>query len=82
MLQNQGQLTLQQKIPSFKIPSKRAIPKTAETAGDLIDNKITTQSAPSMSTKRENATKNVLEIPKEKYIPTEKRQIIDHPRLI
>ena len=41
--------------------------KEAEAAGDLIDNKITAQSSPN------TPTQIVLKMPKEKYIPPEKK---------
>ena len=73
--------------------SKRAILKSAEATGDLIDNKIADKtmkvsitSLYSSSEKVENETKNAgfdKEIPKRRYISSEKRQkISDDLRLI
>ena len=69
----------------FKIASKRAIQKTAEATGDLVDNtianKITSISKKPASELHSNLVSN--EIPKERYIsPQERQKIIDEFRLI
>ena len=76
---------------AMKIASKRAIPKTAEVAGDLIGykivNKITSISkSPKELHSKELHSKtdeNEIEISKERYISPEKRQqIIDEIKLV
>ena len=69
---------------AFKIPSKRAIKKTAEATGNLVDNtianKIASISKNPASEPHSNAASN--EIPKERYIsPQERQKIIDELRL-
>ena len=64
----------------IKTASKRAIQKTAEATGDLIDNKIADK-IPSASKKSQIEVIN--EIPKERYISQKERQkIIDELKLI
>ena len=70
---------------ALKIASKRAIQKTAEATGDLLDNKtadkITSISKKPASEPHSNAVSN--EIPKERYVsPQERQRIIDELRLI
>ena len=75
---------------AIKTASKRAIQKTAEATGDLIDNKIadkiTSVSAELCSMKKaieNNNSNNEAEVPKERYISPEKRQqIVDELRLV
>ena len=69
----------------LKIAGKRAIQKTAETAGDLVSNKIadriTSISKNPASEPHSNVASN--ELPKERYISSQERQkIIDELRLI
>ena len=67
---------------------KRAIPKTAETTGDLIDNKIADKITKISKTSQQNNSETATnehdkEIPKERYIsPKERHKIIDDLRLI
>ena len=70
---------------AFRIASKRAIQKTAEATGDLIDNtiadKITSYSKKPANEPHSNDVGN--QIPKERYIsPQERQKIIDELRLI
>ena len=70
---------------ALKIANKRAIQKTAETTGDLVDNKIadkiTSISKKPASEPHLNAVSN--EMPKEKYTsPQERQKTIDELRLI
>ena len=70
---------------AFKIASKRAIQKTSEATGDLIENtianKITSVSKKPASEQHSNVVNN--EIQKERYISQQERQkIIDELRLI
>ena len=75
---------------AIKTASKRAIQKTAEATGDLIDNKIadkiTSVSAELCSMKKSienNTSNNEADVPKERYISPEKRQqIVDELRLV
>ena len=71
---------------AIKTASKRAIQKTAETAGDLIGNKIADNitSASKKSPNEEIQSNEVNnEIPKERYIsPKERQKIIEELRLI
>ena len=66
---------------------KRAIQKTAEATGDLIDKKIADKTA-SVSKKTQNNESEVVsvsrkDIPKKRYISLEERQlIIDESRLV
>ena len=66
--------------------SKRAIQKTEEATGDLIDNKIDdkiTSVSKKSTQKNLDEAKNETEIPKKRYISPEKRQqIIDELTLI
>ena len=70
----------------IKTASKRAIQKTAEGTGDLIDNKIANKitSVSKKSKKPQNNKANdESETPKERYRSPEKRQqIIDELRLV
>ena len=75
---------------AIKTASKKAIQKTAEGTGDLIDNKIADKIT-STSKSPQNASKelhsktdeNKIEIRKERYISPEKRQqIIDELKLV
>ena len=62
-----------------KVASKRAIQKTAEATGDLIDNKIADKIAKVSKVHSKDANN---EIPKERYISSEEsQQIIDELRL-
>ena len=82
--------TKKSKTDAIKTASKRAIQKTADATGDLIGNKIadkiTSVSAELRSTKNateNNNTNNKIEVPKERHISSEKRQlIIDELRLV
>ena len=69
----------------IKIASKKAIRKWAEANGDLIDkkiaDKITSVSKKSSQNDLKEA-KDEIEIPKERYISPEKRQIIDELRTV
>ena len=70
---------------AFKITSKRAIQKTPEATGDLVNNaianKITSISQKPANEPHSNVVSN--EIPKERYISSQERQkIIDELRLI
>ena len=70
---------------AFKIASKRAIQKTSEATGDLIENtianKITSVSKKPAREQHPNVVNN--EIQKERYISQQERQkIIDELRLI
>ena len=77
---------------AIKTASKRAIPKTAEATGDLIDskiaNKIKKQKTNKKSTRklpRNDETEEDVEITthKKRYIsPEERQQIIDELRLV
>ena len=74
---------------AIKTASKRAIQKTAEATGDLIDNKITDKiTSVSKTYSTENSKKTYsddgIEAPKKKrYIyPEERQQIIDELRLV
>ena len=70
---------------AFKIASKRAIQKTAQATGDLIDNKIADKiTSYSKNPANETHSNDVnSEIPKERYIsPQERQKIIDELRLI
>ena len=62
---------------AIETTSKRAIQKTAEATGDLIDNKIAdiiTNISKKSSRKLQNIKANdEIEIPKERYISREKR---------
>ena len=66
-----------------KTPVKRAIQKTAEATGDLFGNKIAhkvTNISKKFSKELQN---NDIEVPKETYISSEKRQqIINQLRLV
>ena len=68
---------------AIKTASKRAIQKIAEATGDLIGNKIADKIT-SVSKKSKELPSNEAnnEIPKERYISTQERQIIDEIRLI
>ena len=70
----------------IKTPSKRAIQKTAEATGDLVDNKIADKitSVSKKSTKKLPTIDEDLELTTHKrYIsPEERQQIIDELRLI
>ena len=67
---------------SQSIDSKRAIQKAAEASGDLIGIKFADKTAKKSSKELHLKNENKLEIPKERYISTEKRQkIIDELRL-
>ena len=70
---------------AFKIASKRAIQKTAETTGALVGitiaNKITSISKKPTTEPHSNVVSK--EIPKERYIsPQERQKVIDELRLI
>ena len=71
---------------AIKTASKRAIQKTAEATGDLIDNEIADKITSISKSPKELHSKtdeNEIEIPKERYISPEKRQqIIEELRLI
>ena len=74
---------------AIKTASKRAIQKTAETAGDLISNKIadkiTSVSKTSTNALQNNETEEDVEraTPKKRYISLEERkQIIEEFRLV
>ena len=70
---------------ALKTASKRASPKIVEVTGNLIGINIADKirkSAPSTPVQTKHTTKNSSEIPKEIYIPPEKRQIADELRLI
>ena len=71
---------------AIKTASKRAIQKTAEATGDLVDNKLADKitNASKKSRNKEIQSNEVNnEIPKERYIsPKERQQIIDELRLI
>ena len=65
-------------IHATETVSKRVVQKTAETAGDLIGNKITGKITSVGKSNKDDNTKKVEEI----YIPPEKRQqIIDDLKL-
>ena len=71
---------------AIRTASKRAIEKTAEATGDLVDNKIadkiTSTSKKSRNEEIQSSEVNN-EIPKERYIsPKERQQIIDELRLL
>ena len=72
---------------AIKATSKRAIQKTAEATGDLIDNKIADKIT-SVSKKKSNSNSNNnddtdLTTHKKRYIsPGERQQIIDELRLV
>ena len=62
---------------AIKTASKRAIRKTAEATGDLIDHKIAdkiTSVFEKSKKPQNNEANNELEAPKERYISLEKRQ--------
>ena len=69
--------------------AKRAIKKTADATGDLISNRIadkianfSKKSSRELHTQNDEAN-NEIEVPKERYISSEKRQqIIDELRLV
>ena len=66
---------------ALKTTSKRVIQKTAEAAGDLIDNKIANKITWVSKNSQQNNSKKVTnkndkEIPKERYISPEERQKI------
>ena len=70
---------------AIKTASKRAIQKTTEAAGDLVDNKIADKI---MSTSKKSCDEELpsteinKEIPKKRYIsPKERQQIIDELKL-
>ena len=71
---------------AIKTASKRAIQKTADATGDLVDNKIAGKiTSVSKKSRNEEIQSNAVnnEIPKERYIsPKERKQIIDELRLI
>ena len=72
-------------MDASKIAGKRAIQKTAEASGYLVDNfiadKTTSISNKPKSVPHSNVVSN--EIPKERYIsPQERQKIIDELRLI
>ena len=71
---------------AIKIASKRAIQKTAETTGDLIDNKIAdkiTGRASPQNGKSEADSSSLKDIPKKRYIsPEERQQIINELKLV
>ena len=72
---------------AIRIASKRAIQKTAEGTGDLVDNKIVDKiaSVSKKSTKKLPTVDEDAELttPKKRYIsPEERQQIIDELRLI
>ena len=61
---------------AIKVASNREIQKTAEATGDLVDNEIADKIT-NISKTFQNALKtdkNEKDIPKERYIPPEKRQ--------
>ena len=67
---------------AIKTFSKRAIQKTAEATGDLIDNKIDRITKASKALHLE-VVKSDEDIPKERYMSQEERpQIIDELRLV
>ena len=72
----------------LKTSTKSVIQKAAETAGDLISNRIANKRIKVSQSSQQDNSKTVLiehdkEIPKERYISPEKRQgIIDDLRLI
>ena len=80
--------TKQPATDTFKIASKRAIQKTAETTGDLIGNKIAKRNTEASKILQQKNSETVTnehdqETPKERYISPEKRQkITDNLRLI
>ena len=63
---------------SIKTASKKAIHKTAEAMGDLTGNKIADKITNVSNTTYKNKVENIKlkRIPKERYIPPEKRQQI------
>ena len=72
---------------AIKSASKRGIQKTAEAAGDLIDNKIldkiTNVSKKSLSRSQNNDANCEIKEPKKRYIlPEERQQITDELRLV
>ena len=76
-----------QKLAKTKSASKRAIKKTAEATGYLVENRIADKIARLPSSKSTTTTATVtplqtdegsLEIPRENYIPPHKRQQIIH----
>ena len=76
---------------AIKTASKRTIHKTAEATGDLIGNKNADKVTNISKSPNElhsvelhsNTDENEIEIPKQRYIPPEKReQIIDELRLV
>ena len=94
---NPGMLAMHEKLldhaklsaaDAFKTASKRAIQKAAEASGDLIGNKIANKIMGFSKNLQQNNSETVTnendkEIPKERYIPPEKRQkIIDNLRSI
>ena len=89
---SQKRLNSTKKLDTIKTASKKAIQKTAHATGDLIANKITDKitsvSAELPSKKKKNTTENnntnnETEVPRERYISSEKRQqIIDELKLV
>ena len=89
---SQKRLNSTKKLDTIKTASKKAIQKTAHATGDLIANKITDKitsvSAELPSKKKKNTTENNntnndTEVPRERYISSEKRQqIIDELKLV
>ena len=80
---------------AIKTASERAIQKTAEATGDLIDNKIADKITSISKSPKELHSKelhskelhsktgeNKIEIPKERYISPKRKQIIDELRLV
>ena len=72
---------------ALKTSSKRVIQKTAETTGDLIDNKIANKITRVSKNSQENNSETFKnehdkEIPKERYVcPEERQEIIDELQL-
>ena len=89
---SQKRLNSTKKLDTIKTASKKVIQKTAHATGDLIANKITDKitsvSAELPSKKKKNTTENnntnnETEVPRERYISSEKRQqIIDELKLV
>ena len=72
---------------AIKTAPKRAIKKTPEATGDLVDNKIadkiTSVLKKSLTRSQKSEANDELETPKERYISPEKRQeAIDELRLV
>ena len=69
-------------IDVIKTASKRAIQKTAEATGDLIENKIADKITNPSKKSSKGLQDDEKEIPKERYVSPEKRQqVINELRL-